>query len=385
MRVIVVANVWLIVVAGSVLGILYPYVGYPTMLKILSLVRRLPPDPQPLSSWPTISIVVPVFNEENAIRHVLEQILQLDYPEDRRQIVVVSDASTDSTDDIVSEFASSGVELLRLPQRSGKTAAQNAALGHLHSEIVMNVDASVRFTPRSLKALIAPFACPWVGVTSCRDISVSPCAGSPNLGELSYVRYEMWLRKLETRVEGIVGASGCFFASRRALYAELIPGALSRDFATPLIAREAGYRSVLANEAICYVPRTGSLRREYKRKVRTMSCGLMTLFYYRRMLNPFRYGLFAWILFTHKLARWLVPWAVVMLMIGMLNLAASHQIARWALAGVGLLVLVTLAERFRPLPNLLSIATYGVAGIVAGLHAWAVALSGKARSIWEPT
>src|SRR5258708_3068073 len=122
----------------------YTYVGYPAILELLRLIRTAPPR-RPLRDrraveWPTISVALPVYNEAEGIAGTLERILAIDYPAERRQILVVSDASTDGTDEIIARFAPRGVELVRLPQRRGKTAAENATRSSLTGEIIINTD-----------------------------------------------------------------------------------------------------------------------------------------------------------------------------------------------------------------------------------------------------
>src|SRR5690606_3590188 len=191
--------------------------GYPAVLWVLQRFRRPRPVRDP-DEWPTISITVPAYNEEAQIRGTIESLLATDYPEEKRQILIVSDASTDRTDEIVREYADRGVQLLRVTERRGKGAAENAAAPHLTGEIVINTDASVRITPHSLKPLIARFTDPRVGLASGRDVSVAHVDDDANRGESGYVGYEMWIRKLETRLDGIVGASGCFYAIRAHLH-----------------------------------------------------------------------------------------------------------------------------------------------------------------------
>src|SRR2546426_11098991 len=118
----------------------------------------------------------------------------------------------------------------------------------------------------------------------------------------------MWVRDLESSLSGIVGASGCLYGIRRDLNRHTTRDGLSRDFGAALVAGEHGSRAVSVPAAICYVPRSSSLRREYRRKVRTMARGLRTLWHKRSLLNPRRHGLFAWMLWSHKVCRWLVPW-----------------------------------------------------------------------------
>ncbi|HEU0052312.1 MAG TPA: glycosyltransferase, partial [Longimicrobium sp.] len=150
----------------------YAYAGYPLLLLIAGAIRRRRATPEPPPEWPRVSITVPAHNEERGITATLDALLALDYPADRRQIVVVSDASTDRTDEIVRGYADRGVELLRMERRRGKTAAENAAAPRLTGELVINTDATVRVLPESLKPLVAAFADPRVGLASGRDVSV---------------------------------------------------------------------------------------------------------------------------------------------------------------------------------------------------------------------
>lgn len=367
----------------------YTYVGYPGLLKLvgaLSPARRPADAPD---SWPVLTITIPVHNEATTIAATLSRILEIDYPAARRQILVVSDASTDGTDDIVREFAARGVELLRLPARRGKTAAENAALPLLRGEIIVNTDASIHILPDALRPLIAAFTDPTVGVASGRDISIPGSGEASNQGESGYVGYEMGIRALETRVEGIVGASGCFYATRAHLQQIRVPDGLSRDFSAALVAQERGYRAVSVPEAVCLVPRTASLRNEFRRKVRTMTRGMQTLQFKRHLLNPARYGLFAWMLFSHKVCRWLAPWAGLLALAALGVLALTVVPARWLLAGVAAVFVAAAAgwvwPSARPVPKVFAVPAYLVGGNVAAIFAAIGAMRGLRHATWEPT
>lgn len=378
---------WLI--GGPVLLVFYAYAGYPAILWVAARVRGARPAPSLPVDWPNISITVPAYNEEGQIRGVIESLLRLDYPADRRQILVISDASTDGTDEIVREYADRGVELLRLPQRGGKGEAERAAAKVVSGEIVVNTDASIRIQPDSLKRLIAHFADPGVGLASGRDVSVSRVEQDVNVGESGYVGYEMGVRRLETELGGIVGASGCFYAIRIDLHRKPLPPALSRDFASALITRENGFRAVSADGATCLVPRTGSLHKEYRRKVRTIARGMQTLAHKRHLLNPFRHGLFAWMLFSHKVCRWLVPWAGLFALVGLFAASRDSRLAAMlsvvAITGILFAAIGWILADRKPLPRLLSLPAYLAAGNVAALHATLRAMKGAELGVWEPT
>ena len=387
--------------ALAALVTLYAYFGYPILLWGHRACRR----PQPPlrreapTPWPRISITLPAYNAEATLRPVLEGLTSVDYPRELRQILVVSDGSTDGTDDLVREFAPRGVELLRIEGRLGKTEIENRAMDALTGDIIVNTDASVTVAPAAIKHLVAALADPGVGVASGRDISVASVGEVGHGGEAAYVGYEMWIRELETDVSAIVGSSGCLYAVRAPLHRRKLPGHLSRDFSSALWARMNGVRAVSVNDAICYVPRAASMRIEYRRKIRTMSRGIQTLFFHKELLNPMKHGLFAWLLWSHKLIRWLVPWALA---VGAGSVLAAG-IAALVLPVPAWLALITLTlvvalvaglalaaagwwwPRQGAVPRLLSMAAFFVSGTVAGIVAWVRALGDQRAPVWEPT
>jgi len=411
-------TVALTVLAASALLFLYTYLGYPALLKLWGSVR-----PRPIldadegtrrddrgahansedvhghgaaegaqndaEQWPTVSISVPAYNEERQIEELIKSLLALDYPRTRLQILIVSDASEDRTDEIVRSYADEGVELLRLSERGGKNRAENAAAEHLTGQIVVNTDASIRIRPDALKPLVSVFRDPRIGCASGRDVSVGPETEAANEGEGGYVGYEMAVRDLETRVSGIVGASGCFYAIRADLHRLPLPESLSRDFAAALHTREHGFRPVSVADAVCYVPRTTSLRKEYRRKVRTITRGMQTLWHKRALLNPFRYGVFSWMLWSHKVCRWALPWAALLAGVALAILAPTSTAAAALLAiGLGALLLAAIGwarANGDRVPKVFSIPAFVVAGNLAAMHALIRAAAGARDALWEPT
>ena len=369
--------------------LLYTYAGYPLALWLAGRFRRLPPAGHAASDWPLVSISISAYNEEAQIRELIKSLLALDYPRERLQVLIISDGSTDRTDAIVAEYTDQGIELLRMAVRGGKTKAENAASELLRGDIVVNTDASTRILPGSLKPLVAAMCDPTVGCASGRDVSVGAEGADANRGESGYVGYEMTVRDLETRVSGIIGASGCFYAIRARLHRVPLPGTLSRDFASALHAREHGYRAVSVSDALCLVPRGQSLRKEYRRKVRTIARGMRTLWYKRRLMNPLREGVFAWMLLSHKVCRWMLPWAAVAALLALVALAPAYL---WARLAVGLALVVMalgtvgwLTSDRAGVPKLFAAPAFLIAGNLAAAHALLRVLAGGEDALWEPT
>jgi cellulose synthase/poly-beta-1,6-N-acetylglucosamine synthase-like glycosyltransferase len=368
----------------------YAYFLYPILLWILGrLFGKGPLPSEAPEEWPVVSISVPVYNEGKQIRELIETLLALEYPRDRLQILIASDASSDETDEVAASYSDRGIELLRAEERGGKTKVENMVLEHLRGEIIVNTDASIRIPPESLKELVKVFSDPEIGLASGRDISVARTSAEGNVGESSYVGYEMAVRDLETRLSGIVGASGCFYAIRSNLHQTMVPESLSRDFAAALHTRENGYRPVSVPKATCFVPRSGSIRQEFKRKIRTITRGMETLYFKKALLNPFRFATPAWMLLSHKISRWLFPWFGLAFFAGIGLLALQEP---WALGLflTGLVVLILAAVGWllgnKPnVPRVFSIPAFFVVGNLAAALAFIRFLVGNRDPIWEPT
>lgn len=369
----------------------YAYFVYPGVLWTLSRFHRPSPPLGDPAVWPVVTITVPAYNEEKRIRATIESLLRIDYPVDRRQILIASDGSTDGTDAIVREFAQQGVELVHVAPRGGKTNAENHAAAAIRGEIVVNTDASIRVHPLAVKELVRAFQDPSVGVASGRDVSVGDLEQEANRGESGYVGYEMWVRALETRLGSIVGASGCCYAARVDVQRTVLPGDLARDFASALIAHRKGLRAVSVTSATCVVPRTTSLRTELRRKVRTMAQGLETLWHYRGLTTPLGGGgaQFAFMLSSHKLSRWLVYLALPLALVGltMWCVADPRALVLAALVVVGLLAgyaaLAWPEGKRVPLP--IALCGFVVVSNLAGILAWLKFLRRQRMPTWEPT
>lgn len=283
----------------SMLLVFHAYFGYPLTLRFF---RRKPTTKAPFE--PRATLIITACNEERRIRDKLENTLTLDYPREKLQVLVASDGSNDRTNDIARSYARHGIVLLPFQERRGKESAQKDALLHATGDVIVFSDVATRIEPNGLREIIANFADPDVGCVSSSD-KVLGRDGKP-CGEGFYVRYEMWLRDLESQVNSLVGLSGSFFAARAAVCRDF-SGEMQSDFRTVLNSMRLGMRGVSDPDAIGYYQDIADSRREFDRKIRTVLRGLTVFFHNPEFLNPFRYGLFAYQYFCHKLLRWLVP------------------------------------------------------------------------------
>jgi cellulose synthase/poly-beta-1,6-N-acetylglucosamine synthase-like glycosyltransferase len=303
--------------------IFYVYAGYPVLLYLYSRTvharKNLLPD-----ELPRVSLLISAFNEEECIAEKLENSLRIDYPEELLDIIVISDQSSDRTDEIVAGFADRGVGLLRMGERGGKTLGLNAGVAASSSDMVVFSDANAMYCDDAIRALIAPFFDPNIGavVGESTYANTNSDAGE---SESFYWRYETAIKKMESRAGSVVGGDGAIYAVRRSLYRAMSADALS-DFVNPLQVVEQGYRCVYEPKAISVEEVAGSFEKEFSRKVRIVNRGWRATMSMKRLLNPVRYGLFAWQLISHKLLRWLVPLFLALLVVTNILLLNSKPI-----------------------------------------------------------
>jgi cellulose synthase/poly-beta-1,6-N-acetylglucosamine synthase-like glycosyltransferase len=283
----------------SLLLIVHPYVTYPLALVVWRAVRSRPVARAPVE--PTVSVLVPAYNEAAVIAATLGALLAQDYPKDKLQILVVSDCSDDGTDDIVRSFADRGVELLRQPQRGGKALGLNAAIRAARGEIAIFCDANARFEPGAVRCMVQNFADPAVGyVTGQLTLEA---AGEVTGGGGAYLRFEEWLRSAETDVASVIGVNGGCDAIRRSLYSD-IPRELITDFVLPLRVIAGGHRVVFDPQAQSRETANADLQSEFSMRVRVALRAMQGLVHMRRLLDPLRYPAASFCLMSHKVLRY---------------------------------------------------------------------------------
>jgi cellulose synthase/poly-beta-1,6-N-acetylglucosamine synthase-like glycosyltransferase len=251
-------------------------------------------------------VIIAAFNEERDIARTLENVLSLDYPAQRRQVIVASDCSTDRTHEIVAGFAARGVELVVLPVRGGKTLAQNLAASRARGEILVFADATTQLAPDVIRKLLQPFADPRVGCTGAQLEYRSAAGTAVGRGGRLYWRYEKLLKELESRANSLIGVSGCLYAVRRALYVP-IEADLTSDFVIALDIFAGGHVSIYVPDAVAAEKTHERADREFAMRSRVAVQTINALVQRARLLDPLRTGFFALQLWSHKVLRYLVP------------------------------------------------------------------------------
>jgi cellulose synthase/poly-beta-1,6-N-acetylglucosamine synthase-like glycosyltransferase len=258
---------------SSLGALVWTQVAYPFVAAMLAWLRGRPV--RKSDAEPRVTLIVAAHDEEDVIDRRIENLLALDYPPDKLQIIVASDASTDRTDELVEAAAArdSRVRLLRCP-RGGKVAAQNRAVGSTDSEILAFTDANAQWKPDALRRLVRNFADPDVAYV-CGGHFYEAADGTNREG--TYWRFEAWLRRNESALGSITGGIGPIYAVRRSDYVEVDPR-FGHDLALPYLMVQRGRRAVFEPEALAWEKPSRNLGDEYRRKVRMFEhCWLIVL------------------------------------------------------------------------------------------------------------
>lgn len=364
----------------SIAILLYTYIGYPLLLMVLA---RLKEERRPLEKkevLPSVSVILSVYNEEEVIADKIRNFLDLNYPEDKAEMIIVSDGSTDRTVELARSVATARIKILDLKERKGKTEALNRAVKEASGDILVFTDANSMFKKDALKRLAKPFVDPAVGLVSGQAIYVR----KGNREELRglYLRYEEALKKLESMVASLVGADGAIYAMRRSLYSP-IQAELINDFLHPIQIVLKGFKALFEPQAIALEEAEEVDSKEFWRQKRITAQAMRVYLHCLPDLVVRGKWLYIWQLTSHKFLRWLTfAWMALLFLITPLLYRESiiFHIILWLEAFFVLLVIIGLPIkyglwRFPSRFMLLQIAF--MAGVVDFLR-------GKRYVTWEP-
>jgi poly-beta-1,6-N-acetyl-D-glucosamine synthase len=365
--------------------VVYTYLGYPAALWILGWrrARSLPRD----AITPTVTVVIAARNEGPRIGAKVDDILNQDYPEDRLDLVVVSDGSSDATVDAAAARGARSpgrVRMVALPERGGKAAALNVGVAAARGEIVVFADARQRLPASAISHLVRSFADPEVGAVSGELVLLDPERPTQGEGLGLYWRYEKSVRRWESRLGACIGYTGALCAVRRELFVPLPREAILDDLLLPLQLLGRGYRVVFEPEARAYDRLSADRGHEFRRKVRTLVGVLQTFVDFRARLGPLPLRVW-WQCVSHKLLRLAVPYALLVILVTSFLLpgrfyraALAVQLAAYACGVLGWTVRLS-----GPLQRLLSAAAAVLLLNAAAACALWSYLAGRRLDLWR--
>jgi cellulose synthase/poly-beta-1,6-N-acetylglucosamine synthase-like glycosyltransferase len=362
----------------------YVYVLYPAL--VTAFAARFGRPVRRGDALPAVTIIVTVYNEEKCIRAKLDNLAGLNYPRELVDVIVASDASSDSTEAIAASYDRLPVRVLRVEGRQGKTACQNVAASSATGEVLIFTDATTRLDADAVRRLVENFADAVVGCVAGRLAYVTDAENLTGSGGRAYWDYEVRLRAGESLLGSLVGVSGCLYAVRRSAYRHIHPYLIS-DFVIAMRMHEQGLRTILAPDAVCFEATLDRGHQELAMRTRVAARSINALVVERRFLNPARFGLFAWQLWSHKVLRYVAP-LIWIAAIGA-NIALARQtlylvllLAQFALIAAGVVGFL-LQQRGHKL-GLLTRPYYFLLTNVASLIATLRYLQGQRMVTWTP-
>ena len=308
---------------GSLGLIFYTYFGYPAVLLLGTKLRGTKSVVAVDRQSPSVSVVISVYNEQKVLSERIRNLESSLYPNDRIEFLIGSDASTDGTDALLSEMKSERLRAIRFDQRRGKSAVLNDLVAAAKGEVIVFTDANTVFAGDTIEKLVRMFTDPAVGAVCGNLILHADPKTVGGAGESAYWTYENHIKKLESDLRTVVGATGGVYAIRRHLFRPLpTEKPVTDDFVVPLKVLEAGYVAKYEATALAYERSEDSVLREFRRKARISAQNYSSLSEFRRLLHP-RTGFIAFALWSHKIIRWMVPFLILFMLLSSVFLASS--------------------------------------------------------------
>jgi cellulose synthase/poly-beta-1,6-N-acetylglucosamine synthase-like glycosyltransferase len=363
--------------------LIYTFVLYPVLLRCLAYFKR--PVPLSLDYCPTVSVLICAYNEGAGIHQKLCDTLALDYPRDKMQIVVVSDGSSDDTEQVVQSFADRNVKLLRTSRRLGKTNAQNEGLLLCTGEVVVFSDATTVYNRSAIRYLAAHYKQPGVGAVSGRYQYFDETGNSPTgAGSIAFWNYENHIKMSQSRLATLSGCCGCIYSVRRSAYTSLPPDIIS-DLVQPLHVIKKGFTVVFEPQAMAYEATTETAHHELAMRIRVITRAMRGLLSVPDLLNPITHPWLSFQLISHKILRWLIPIYLIGIFVGSALLIGEPrffivflaQLFFYVLAATSLMIPFHRKIRVLGLP--LYLCTMSLAAMIGVIQL----LRGRKYVVWE--
>ncbi len=321
--------------------IIYCFFGYPALLWAVAQVSRRPVRKSAI--LPSVSIVLSVWNEEDVIEGKLKNLLALDYPADKMEIIIGSDGSDDRTNAIVKSLRDPRINFVERTDRRGKMATINELVAKARGEIIVFNDARQEIEKNAIHDLAANLADPAVGCVS-GELVFHKREGGTAKGINLYWEYEKFMRDHEARIHSMLGATGAIYAIRKELFRPVPSNIVLDDMYIPFKIIEQGYRAVFEAKAHAYDQVADDPKEEYRRKARTLYGNFQIFKQFAHMFNPLTSPI-AIQFFSHKFLRILVPFLMVAILIINFFLVGDH-VFRWMMAAQALFYAMAGAGAF---------------------------------------
>ncbi len=378
-------DVMRIVFIASVAVILYAYALYPAIIVVWA--RLFPRRVEKRYRQVPVSVVIAARNEESNISARIENLIAQEYPRALLEVIVVSDGSTDRTAELARQFGQHGVNVVECSAAVGKAAALNIGVATATHGIVVFADARQRFSPNAIAELVSAFHDETVGAVSGELILLSgDDVGEVHEGVGLYWKYEKLIRRSESAVASVIGATGSIYAVRRRLFVPLEPHTLLDDFLVPMRIVLAGYRVIFIRAARAFDFSSQTAKREFARKVRTLAGNFQAVAMEPRLLNA-RANPVMFQFVSHKLMRLIVPYCCVAAWVTSALLPGPVYAAAFGLQtlfyGLGILNLTPLKNS--PVATVFRVSwTFIVLNAAAVMGLW-VFLTRQERMVWRKT
>lgn len=380
----------------SVASIIYTYFGYPLLITLFARFRPPLRFGEPKDTLPMVTLLIAAYNEELAIEDKIKNSLNLDYPKDRLQILIVNDGSSDRTENILNTYIGRGIEVIHQPKRGGKMAAINRGITEARGDIILFSDANNTYQPNTIKKIIAPFSDPQIGAVSGAKVIEK---GDGGLGESEglYWKYESYIKKQESRLGSCTSATGEILAIRKSKYVSPPQGIINDDFYTAMQVIRQGDRLVYESEAKSSERVSLTAQDEVKRRAR-INAGRYQSFALMKQTLPVKNPMVMWQIFSHKFLRLMLPF--LMIAAAITNLAIvllpSSKDSFWLLGKpYGIILLISQAlfyglaligdylPKTGKLARLLYLPTFLTNSNIASLQGFIRFLRGGQLHLWE--
>jgi cellulose synthase/poly-beta-1,6-N-acetylglucosamine synthase-like glycosyltransferase len=384
---------WIYILFWLAAGIVfYTYLGYGLLLfalvSIKQIIHKSSKKATASADLPAVTILIAAFNEEQYIRQKIINCLEVDYPTEKLEVLVVTDGSNDRTNEIIRGYPQ--VKLLYKPEREGKSAAISRGMKQVKNPITIFTDANTIINPEAVKILVQPFRDPTVGIVSGEKRILQKANDSANsAGEGFYWKYESFLKMLDAELYSVVGAAGELYAIRTPLFHNIPQDIIIEDFYLTLSINAKGFRTVYCKEAFAAETASADVHEELKRKIRISAGGLQAVGRLSRLLIPWPHPVLTFQYISHRVLRWtLAPLSLAIIFLTNIYLAWMEipffqvvlilQLGFYLAGSVGyLLAARKLKFKLLFIPYYFLMMNYAVY-----IGFWGL-IKGKQTSIWE--